>query len=92
MNALDKAINRLRETAANPRKVLDGYLAQGKKIVGCFPIYVPEELVHASGIIPMGLWGGQVTPTMAAKYNPIFTCSVMRSCLDLGMTGKYAGL
>jgi len=92
MNALDTALKRLQETAANPRKVLDGYLSSGKKVVGCFPIYVPEELVHAAGMVPMGLWGGQVTPTLAAKYNPIFTCSVMRSCLEFGMTGKYRGL
>ena len=92
MNALDAAIKRLQETASSPRKVLDGYLAQGKKAVGCFPVYVPEEIVHSAGMIPMGLWGGQITPTMAAKYNPIFTCSIMRSCLELGMTGKYRGL
>ena len=92
MNALEAALKRLQETAANPRKTLDGYLAQGSKVVGCFPIYVPEELVHAAGMIPMGLWGGQTTPTMSGKYNPIFTCSVMRSCLEFGMTGKYRGI
>ncbi|MCL1874964.1 MAG: 2-hydroxyacyl-CoA dehydratase family protein [Synergistaceae bacterium] len=92
MNTLDMALQRLQEIAANPRKILDGYLAQGKKVVGCFPIYVPEELVHAAGMIPMGLWGGQVTPTIAAKYNPISTCSVMRSCLEFGITGKYRGI
>jgi benzoyl-CoA reductase/2-hydroxyglutaryl-CoA dehydratase subunit BcrC/BadD/HgdB len=92
MADLDGLLQRLRDTAGNPRKVLDGYLAQGRKAVGCFPVYVPEELVHAAGMVPMGLWGGQVTPTAAAKYNPIFTCSIMRSCLDFGMTDKYRGL
>ena len=92
MSALDTALGYLKETASNPRRVLDGYLGQGRKVVGCFPLYVPEELAHAAGIIPMGLWGGQAAPTMAAKYNPIFTCSIMRSCLEFGMTGKYRGL
>lgn len=92
MADLSTLLKQLQNTAANPRKVLNSYLAQGKKVVGCFPIYVPEELVHAAGMVPMGLWGAQVTPTAAGKYSPIFTCSIMRSCLDLGMTGKYEGL
>lgn len=92
MKVLDMALQRLQKTVEEPRKVLDEYLAQGKKVVGCFPVYVPEELVHAAGMIPMGLWGGQVTPTKAAKYNPISTCSIMRSCLEFGMTGKYKGI
>ena len=92
MADLNALIKKFRDAAGNPRKIMDGYLAQGKKIVGCFPIYVPEELIHAAGMVPMGLWGGQISPTAAGKYNPIFTCSVMRSCLDLGMTGKYKGL
>ena len=65
--------------ADEPRKQLDKYLAQGKKVVGVFPVYTPEELIHAAGMVPMGLWGGQITPTVAGKYNPIYTCSIMRS-------------
>ena len=78
--------------ANNPRKNMDRYLSEGKKIVGCFPIYTPQPLVTALDMIPMGLWGGQVTPTVAGKYNPIYTCSIMRSCLEYGMTGVYHGL
>ena len=92
MAELNTLLNRLHDVASNPRRVLDGYLGQGRKVVGCFPVYVPEELVHAAGMVPMGLWGAQLTPTAAGKYNPIFTCSVMRSCLELGMTGRYRGL
>jgi hypothetical protein len=78
--------------AANPKAVLQKHLSDGKKVVGCFPIYTPEELVHAGGMIPMGLWGGQVSPAVAGRYNPIFTCSIMRSCLEYGMTDVYKGL
>jgi benzoyl-CoA reductase/2-hydroxyglutaryl-CoA dehydratase subunit BcrC/BadD/HgdB len=80
------------EIASHPGRILQQHLAQGKKVVGCMPIYTPEELVHAGGMAPMGLWGGQVTPALAGKYNPIFTCSIMRSCLEYGMSGVYSGL
>ena len=82
----------LQEIAKHPRRQLEKYLMEGKKVVGCFPIYVPEEIIHAAGFIPMGMWGGQITPTVAGKYNPIFTCSIMRSCLEFGMMGTYQGL
>lgn len=78
---------------SSPRSMLDKYLlGAGKKVVGCFPMYTPEELVHAAGMIPMGLGGGQVTPAVAGQYAPIFTCSIMRSCLEFGMINKYSGL
>lgn len=92
MADLKQLLQEMSDVAANPKAVLGKYLSQGKKVVGCFPIYTPQELVHAGGMIPMGLWGGQVNPTVAGRYNPIFTCSLMRSCLEYGMNGVYNGL
>lgn len=92
MADLRELLAELGSAAAHPKAVLQRYLSQGKKVVGCFPIYTPEEIVHAGGMIPMGLWGGQTTPTVAGRYNPSFTCSIMRSCLEYGMTGAYKGL
>jgi benzoyl-CoA reductase/2-hydroxyglutaryl-CoA dehydratase subunit BcrC/BadD/HgdB len=92
MGNLHTLLEELATVVAHPRTSIDKYLAQGKKIVGCFPIYTPEELVHAAGMVPIGIWGGQVVPSIAGQYAPIFTCSIMRSCLEFGMTGKYQGL
>ncbi|HWQ61913.1 MAG TPA: 2-hydroxyacyl-CoA dehydratase family protein [Negativicutes bacterium] len=92
MADLKQLLQEMSDVAANPKAVLKKYLSDGKKVVGCFPIYTPEELVHAGGMIPMGLWGGQVSPAVAGRYNPIFTCSIMRSCLEYGMTDAYKGL
>ena len=85
-------LDELGDIAAHPGTMLKKYLAEGKKVVGCMPVYTPEELVHAAGMVPMGLWGGQVNPAQAGKYNPIYTCSIMRSCLEYGMTGVYDGI
>ena len=59
MADLKKNIELLQEACRNPRAQMDRYLKEGKKIVGCFEPYTPEELVHASGMIPMGLFGGR---------------------------------
>ena len=89
---LNLLLNKLDTIVANPKAMLAKYLGEGKKVIGCFPVYTPEELVHAAGMIPMGIWGGEVTPSVAGQYAPIFTCSIMRSCLEFGMLGKYEGL
>ncbi len=92
MRSVNAIIQELDRIVSHPRVMLEKYLGKGKKVVGCFPIYIPEELVHAGGMIPMGIWGGQVSPAIAGKYSPTFTCSIMRSCMEFGLTGKYQGL
>ena len=63
--------------------------AQGKKTVGVFPIYAPEELVHAAGMFPVGCWGGQVTISQATALLPPFACPVMQGITELSLTGGY---
>jgi benzoyl-CoA reductase/2-hydroxyglutaryl-CoA dehydratase subunit BcrC/BadD/HgdB len=85
-------IKKLQDACANPRKQLDYYLSQGKKVVGCFPPYAPEELVHSSGMIPFGLWGGNKEAVKAASYLPPFACPIMQADLEYGLSGTYKGL
>lgn len=92
MEKLKERLSYLEEVAQSPGAMMEKYRKQGKKIAGVFPIYVPEEIAHAAGMVPMGLWGAYLTPVLAGKYFPAFTCSIMRSCMELAMTGKYKGL
>lgn len=61
----------------------------GKKAVGCFPIYTPEEILYAAGFVPVGIWGGKTGLCLADKYLQSFCCSIMRSNLEYGMKGAY---
>ena len=63
MASLQENLELLKNIATNPKKQLDHYIAAGKKVVGCFPVYTPEVMVHAAGMIPMGLWGAQTETT-----------------------------
>lgn len=92
MADLNKNIARLKEACANPRVQLDYYLSQGKKVIGCFPAYTPEELVHASGMVPMGLWGGYTEIKLAKSYLPAFACPIMQSNMEFGLRGTYNGI
>lgn len=92
MADLTQNLNRLQEACRNPRGQLENYLNQGKKVIGCFAPYTPEELVHASGMIPMGMWGGHTELKLAKSYLPAFACPIMQANMEFGLNHTYDGL
>ena len=44
MSELNEILAGLQAACENPAARLRHYLSQGKKVVGCFPPYTPEEL------------------------------------------------
>ncbi|MGK2944723.1 MAG: benzoyl-CoA reductase subunit C, partial [Desulfuromonadales bacterium] len=30
----------------------------GRKVIGYMPVYVPREIIHAAGMLPLGILGG----------------------------------
>ena len=57
------------EVAQNPSAQADAYIAQGRRIIGVGPYYVPEELVDAGGGVPFGVWG-MVGPAVLLLHLP----------------------
>lgn len=92
MTELVKILKEFESIASSPEKQLDKYLKQGKKIVACVPVYTPEEVIHAMGIIPFGAWGADTELEQSKSYFPAFICSITQSILELGMRGKYDGV
>ena len=92
MNSLREVLSELKDVASNPRTKLDEYLNQGKKVIGCMPYFCPEELVHAAGMTPFGLWGAETQISEAKRYLPAFICSIVQTTLELGIRGGYRGL
>lgn len=62
----------------------------GLKMVGCFPVYTPEELVQAAGMLPVRIYGGgtMVEIDHADARMQSFVCSISRSTLELGLTKR----
>lgn len=84
-------LDRFQAVAGDPGAQLRAYLAEGKQVVLTAPVYTPEEIIHAMGLIPMGAWGADTQMEGAKEYFPAFICSVMQSILELGMRGTYNG-
>jgi len=60
---------------------------KGKKIVGTFCIYVPEEIVMAADLIPIALCGGtQFSVPYAEKTFPRDICPLVKSTLGLAFS------
>lgn len=92
MEEIKELLEQFKYYANNPRKQLDKYLAEGKKAVGIFPYYAPEEIVYAAGVVPFGVWGGQGPIERAKEYFPTFYYSMALRCLEMALDGTLDGL
>lgn len=88
---VQQLLDRFHEVASNPKKQMMHYLKEGRKVVLVAPVYTPEEIIHAMGAVPFGVWGADIELNESKKYFPAFICSVMQSILELGIKGTYAG-
>ena len=87
-----ESLEQLKQACEHPKSQLQHYLDQGKKVIGCFAPYAPEELIHAAGMIPMGMWGGKTELKLAKSYLPAFACPIMQANMEFGLSGVYEGL
>ncbi len=64
--------------------------ASGRKAIGYMPVYVPREIVHAAGMLPVGILGGgdQLEVIQGDAYYQSYICRIPRSTLELGLTGR----
>jgi benzoyl-CoA reductase subunit C len=62
----------------------------GRKAIGYMPIYVPRELIHAAGMLPVGILGGgdQLEVIQGDAYYQSYICRIPRSTIELGLTGR----
>ena len=64
---------------------------QGKKVIGWWCCYVPEEVIHAAGMLPIRLLGGfrELSLDLANSYFYPTSCSTVRACFQLALEKKY---
>ena len=89
---LSTLLQEFHEIAENPKKQMDKYLSEGKKIILVAPVYNPEEIVHSMGAVPFGAWGGDVQIKKAKEYFPPFISNIAQSIVELGMDHVYDGV
>jgi len=57
---------------------------------GVFPVYAPVEIIHAAGLLPVGLFGAgdKVEISHADSRFQSFICSIAKSTLELFLRGE----
>lgn len=88
-----KVLDRFREvsrTFPKTEQILE-HKRQGKKVFGWLCTYIPEEILHAAGILPIRITGYSQETELddGNAYLYINNCSFSRSCLQLGLKGGY---
>ncbi len=62
----------------------------GRKVIGYLPVYVPRELIHAAGMLPLGIMGGgdNLEVIHGDAYYQSYICRIPRSTIELGVSGR----
>ena len=62
----------------------------GRKAIGYMPVYVPRELIHAAGMLSVGILGGgdQLEVIQGDAYYQSYICRIPRSTIEMGLTGR----
>jgi benzoyl-CoA reductase/2-hydroxyglutaryl-CoA dehydratase subunit BcrC/BadD/HgdB len=71
-------------------KKLEQLKKDGRKIIGCFPLYPPLELFYAMDLVPVVLWGlkGTVADTTESdRHLQTYTCSIARHLIEFVLSG-----
>jgi benzoyl-CoA reductase/2-hydroxyglutaryl-CoA dehydratase subunit BcrC/BadD/HgdB len=63
----------------------------GRFVIGWYNPYVPEEIIHAAGMLPFEVTGDNKPVQMQGAEAHIYSnsCSKVRTCWQLGLDGKY---
>jgi benzoyl-CoA reductase subunit C len=86
---MEKALARIAEITSDPYSYVASLKnKKGKKIIGCFPMHVPEELVYASGMLPVVIWRGNKLVTWGHAHVPPYNCGITRSFIDDAVRGE----
>ena len=77
---------------ADPLKLSRQWAREGRKVIGCLDSYIPEEFIHAVGMIPLRILGSTGDVTQADSYLPVFAGKLARSILEQGLGGDLGHL
>jgi len=82
----------MRLTSPFPESVaVKEWKATGRKVIGWFNPYIPEEIIHAGGMLPFEVTGNNDPVQMQGAEAHIYSnsCSKIRTCWQLQLDGKY---
>jgi len=87
--SIAQIVAKFSEVTADPYGALVKWKQQsGKKVIGCFPMHIPEEIVHAAGALPVVMWEGNEPVTLGYAHIAPYNCGIIKSVIDDAVRGK----
>ncbi|HNX92419.1 MAG TPA: 2-hydroxyacyl-CoA dehydratase family protein [Syntrophomonas sp.] len=87
---MEDILTRFRDYCEKPYERAAQLKATSKtKIIGCLPMYFPEEIIHAAGALPVTLFGSDEPITLGDGHMMTNACDQVRSSFDSLLKGKY---
>jgi len=80
-------LNLFNEVSNEPNRYAREIKAEGKKIIGYFCTYAPEEIIHAACLHPLRLFGEHIDINLADKHLQSYCCCLVRRGLSDALSG-----
>lgn len=85
----EKILAKFTEWRTSPGESLIRWKEQNKKkVIGCFPMDIPEEMIHAAGMLPVVMWENSEPITLGHAHISPYNCGIIRSVIDDNARGK----
>ncbi len=91
LGTVEEMVAWAREVVQDPTfPTVRAWTRSGRKAVAFFPVYTPQEIAHAMGMLPVLVQGAGESIDITRADAPLgsFLCSVSKSTLELALTGR----
>jgi len=86
---VDAIFQKCQHIVKNPYRYAHEWKESKKgSVIGYFLMGMPDELIHAGGALPVAVMGMREKVFRAGAIVPGYICSLVRSTLDLGLSGQ----
>ena len=89
---LTKAEKEIETVASLEYREMASHLPKDRRAIGFFCPYVPEELLHAAGFLPLRLMGAPVRMSHVQAHLPSNCCHLVKSSLESLLQGELGFL
>jgi len=83
-----KPFEEFEQIASDPHSYARSVKDRGRKILGYFCSYTPEEIIHAAGLHPVRLFGSRGDFSLADRHLQPYCCSLAKGALTDVLAGK----
>jgi bzd-type benzoyl-CoA reductase N subunit len=83
-----KPFDEFEKIASDPHAYARNMKTRGKKVLGYFCSYTPEEIIHAAGLHPVRLFGARGDLSLADRHLQPYCCSLAKGALTDVLAGN----